>query len=75
MSAKYGFRQEDAPLMPPKPITLPKRAAWFLDELVKAGAAGVTTIDYPGVRVGDCIRFRKSDVDAYISAHTTAVQS
>jgi excisionase family DNA binding protein len=29
----------------------------------------------PVVRVGDCIRFRKSDVDAYISAHTTAVQS
>jgi hypothetical protein len=64
MSAKYGLRQEDAPLLPPRPLALPKRAAWFLDELVKAGAAGVTTIDYPGVRVGDCIlKLRRAGVD------------
>jgi hypothetical protein len=64
MSARYGLRQADAPLLPSKPITLPKRAAWFLEELVKAGAAGVTTIDYPGVRVGDCIlKLRKAGVD------------
>jgi hypothetical protein len=64
MTARYGIRQEDAPLLPPKPLTLPKRAAWFLDELLKAGAAGVTTIDYPGVRVGDCIlKLRKAGVD------------
>jgi hypothetical protein len=64
MSAKYGLRQEDAHLLAPTPITLPKRATWFLDELVKAGTAGVTTIDYPGVRVGDCIlKLRKAGVD------------
>ena len=64
MSAKYGLRQEDAPLLPLKPINVPKRAAWFLDELVKAAPAGVTTITYPGVRVGDCIlKLRKAGVD------------
>jgi hypothetical protein len=64
MTARYGLRQEDAPLLPPKPLTLPKRAAWFLDELLKAGATGCTTIDYPGVRVGDCIlKLRKAGVD------------
>jgi hypothetical protein len=64
MSARYGLRQEDAPLLPPKPINVPKRAAWFLEERVKASAAGVTTIDYPGVRVGDCIlKLRKAGVD------------
>jgi hypothetical protein len=55
MTTRYGIRQEDAPLLPPKPITLPKRATWFLDELVKAGANGVTTVAYPGVRVSDCL--------------------
>lgn len=65
MSARYGIRQEDAALLPPKPLMLlPKRAMWFLGELVKVGAAGVTTIDYPGVRVGDCIlKLRKAGVD------------
>jgi hypothetical protein len=62
--SKYGLRQKDAPLLPPKPIKVPKRAMWFLDELVKAGADGVTTIDYPGVRVGACIlTLRKAGVD------------
>jgi hypothetical protein len=46
------------------PIKVPKRAMWFLDELVKAGADGVTTIDYPGVRVGACLlTLRKAGVD------------
>jgi hypothetical protein len=64
MSAKYGLRQEDAPLLLPTPINVPKRVAWFLGELVKAGPAGVTTIDYPGVRVGDCIlKLRKAGID------------
>ena len=30
MNAKYGLRQEDAPLLPPKPITVPGSSAWFL---------------------------------------------
>ena len=31
---------------------------------MKAGANGVTTIDYPGVRVGDCIlKLRKAGVE------------
>jgi hypothetical protein len=63
-AARYGIRQEDAPLLPPQPIALPKRAAWFLDELVKAGATGVTTISYPGVRVSDCLlKIRRAGVD------------
>jgi hypothetical protein len=43
---------------------LPKRAEWFLEELVAAGATGVTTIAYPGVRIGDCIhKLRKAGID------------
>lgn len=47
-----------------KPLVLPKRAEWFLSELVKAFPEGVTTIAYPGVRIGDCIlKLRKAGVD------------
>jgi hypothetical protein len=51
MSPRYGLRQEDAPLLPPTPIKVPKRAMFLLDALVKAGASGITTIEFPGVRV------------------------
>jgi hypothetical protein len=64
MSARYGIRKEDAPLLPPRPLMLPKRAMWFLGELVKAGAAGVTTVAYPGVRISDCLlKLRRAGVD------------
>jgi hypothetical protein len=64
MSAKYTLRREDAPLLSARPIVVPKRAAWFLDELVKAGTQGVTTINYPGVRIGDCVlKLRKAGVN------------
>ena len=51
MSARYGLCQEDAPLLPPTPIKVPKRAMFLLDALYKAGAEGITTIEFPGVRV------------------------
>jgi hypothetical protein len=51
MSARYGLRQEDAPLLPPAPIKVPKRAMFLLDALYRAGAEGITTIEFPGVRV------------------------
>jgi hypothetical protein len=55
MSARYGLRQEDAPLLPPTPIRVPKRAMFLLDALYKAGAEGITTIEFPGVRVSAAI--------------------
>ena len=44
MSARYGLFQEDAPLLPPTPIKVPKRAMFLLDEMYKAGPEGITTI-------------------------------
>ena len=45
------------------PLTLTKRAEFFLEEMLGAGADGITTIDYPGVRVGDAIhKLRKAGV-------------
>ena len=45
------------------PLTLTKRAEFFLEEMLGAGAEGITTIDYPGVRVGDAIfKLRKAGV-------------
>ena len=38
-----------------RPLKLTKRAEFFLGELLAAGTAGITTISYPGVRVGDAI--------------------
>jgi hypothetical protein len=47
----------------PRPLPLTKRATFFLEELLAAGNDGITTIDYPGVRVGDAIhKLRKSGV-------------
>ena len=64
MSARYGLRQEDAPLLPPTPIKVPKRAMFLLDALVKAGASGVTTIEFPGVRVSaGILHLRRAGVD------------
>jgi hypothetical protein len=64
MSARYGLCQEDAPLLPPTPIKVPKRAAFLLDELYKAGAHGLTTIQFPGVRVSaGILHLRRAGVD------------
>jgi hypothetical protein len=45
------------------PLALTKRAEFFLEEMLAAGPGGITTIDYPGVRVGDAIhKLRKAGV-------------
>jgi winged helix domain-containing protein len=62
MSARYGLRQEDAPLLPPPPIKVPKRA--MLDALYRAAAEGITTIEFPGVRVSaGILHLRRAGVD------------
>jgi hypothetical protein len=62
MSAKYGLVSDDS-VGAPQPLALTKRAAFFLEELLAAGSEGITTIDYPGVRVGDAIhKLRKAGV-------------
>ena len=64
MSARYGLCQEDAPLLPPIPIKVPKRAMFLLDALVMAGASGITTIEFPGVRVSaGILHLRRAGVD------------
>jgi hypothetical protein len=64
MSARYGLCQEDAPLLPPTPIKVPKRAMFLLDALYKAGVEGITTIEFPGVRVSaGILHLRKAGVD------------
>jgi hypothetical protein len=48
----------------PVPLALTKRAEFFLEEMMAAGANGITTIDYPGVRVGDAVhKLRKAGVN------------
>jgi hypothetical protein len=48
----------------PVPLALTKRAEFFLEEMMAAGNEGITTIDYPGVRVGDAIhKLRKAGVN------------
>jgi len=45
------------------PLKLTKRAEFFLEEMLAAGRTGITTIDYPGVRVGDAVhKLRKAGV-------------
>jgi hypothetical protein len=47
----------------PMPLRLTKRAEFFLEEMIAAGERGITTIDYPGVRVGDAVhKLRKAGV-------------
>lgn len=59
----YGLADETGPLLPPRPLSLTKRAEFFLEEMMGAGDRGITTIDYPGVRVGDAIhKLRKAGV-------------
>jgi hypothetical protein len=59
---KYGLIPDDL-LGVPQPLILTKRAEFFLEELLAAGNEGITTIDYPGVRVGDAIhKLRKAGV-------------
>lgn len=51
------------PAAEPQALVLSKRAIFFLEEMMAAGATGITTIDYPGVRVGDAIhKLRKAGV-------------
>ena len=48
----------------PIPLALTKRAEFFLEEMLAAGPEGITTIDYPGVRVGDAVfKLRKAGVN------------
>jgi hypothetical protein len=48
----------------PVPLRLTKRADFFLGELLAAGREGISTINYPGVRVGDAIfKLRKAGVE------------
>ena len=76
MTAKYGLilppvvanslldlMADRHPPAAPLPLKLTKRAEFFLEELLAAGSEGITTIDYPGVRVGDAIfKLRKAGV-------------
>jgi hypothetical protein len=55
-------RMAPTPMLTPLP-TLTKRATFFLGEMLAKGRQGITTIDYPGVRVGDAIhKLRKAGV-------------
>jgi hypothetical protein len=46
------------------PLAVTKRAEFFLEEMLAAGRLGITTISYPGVRVGDAIhKLRKAGVN------------
>jgi len=52
-----------APVPEILPLTLTKRAEFFLEEMLEAGAEGITTDAYPGVRVGDAVfKLRKAGV-------------
>ena len=47
----------------PQPLKLTKRAQFFLEEIIAAGPGGITSIAYPGVRVGDAVhKLRKAGV-------------
>ena len=46
-----------------RPLTLTKRAAWVLGELLAAGPEGISKISYAGVNIGDAIlKCRKAGV-------------
>ena len=61
---KYGLHTATDGQSPgPMPLALTKRAEFFLEELLAAASEGITTIAYPGVRVGDAIfKLRKAGV-------------
>jgi hypothetical protein len=62
MSKKYGFVPDDL-VGDPRPLALTKRAEFFLEKMLAAGSQGITTIDYPGVRVGDAVhKLRKAGI-------------
>jgi hypothetical protein len=74
MTARYGLLADspttslldliDRAAVEPTPLVLTKRAEFFLEEMMTAGADGITTIDYPGVRVGDAVhKLRKAGVN------------
>jgi hypothetical protein len=51
------------PSLEPLP-SLTRRAAFFLGEMLAAGRDGISTINYPGVRVGDAIfKLRRAGVE------------
>lgn len=48
---------------PPYRVVFGGRVAWFLDELIAAGAKGRTSMDYPGVRISDnALKLRRGGV-------------
>ena len=60
---KYALLPADSVDSAPQPLALTKRAKFFLEEMLAAGSQGITTIDYPGVRVGDAVhKLRKAGV-------------
>jgi len=60
---KFGLVESNTLESTPQPLAVTKRAAFFLGELLAAGDRGITTINYPGVRVGDAIhKLRKAGV-------------
>lgn len=61
--SSYGIPDPSTPLLGVRPLQLTKRATMFLEEMI-AKPEGITSIDYPGVRVADAIlKLRKAGVD------------
>lgn len=60
--SSYGIPDPSLPLLGIRPLHLTKRATMFLEEMM-AKPEGITSIDYPGVRVADAIlKLRKAGV-------------
>lgn len=63
MTARYGLPDPQAPLLNVQPLLLPNRTVMILEEMI-AKPEGITSIDYPGVRVADAVlKLRKAGVD------------
>ena len=44
-------------------VTLRGRDAWFLQELLKVGPRGLTTLEYPGTRISQyCMKNRRAGI-------------
>ncbi|MDQ0998088.1 hypothetical protein QFZ34_003270 [Phyllobacterium ifriqiyense] len=43
------------------PIILKGRVAWTAEQLVKAGSQGITTVQFPGVRLSEHVRVLRHD--------------
>jgi hypothetical protein len=63
MKAKYGLLDEALPLLEPRPVFTTERANMLLEDML-VKPEGITSIDYPGIRVADGIfKLRKAGVD------------